>query len=221
MRCPGCPAPAIPTIRYSPACRTCSWAAIIQGLRDRGLDATHAAILGGNIERESGFDPSKPNIAEGGIGLIQWRLERRAALQRLARLRHKSETDAGTQLDFMMSELKDTPEGRAFLAAHDPESMNRALHAHIRYGDNSEGLRLAYGKSLLPLAEKSQPGSLLAAATKAGMTGGGATTVTGSATLKVDVNAPQGTSVKADADGLFDRVQVNRGLAMSDANRAD
>jgi hypothetical protein len=169
-----------------------SAAAIIKGLRDRGLDAEHAAIMGGNIEQESDFDPTKPNYAEGGIGLIQWRLERREALQHLARLRHKAETDAATQLDYLMMELKDTPDGRAFLAARSPADMNSALHGFIRYGDASEGQRLAYGQALMPMAQK----------------------VTGSASIDVNVSAPKGTSVKADADGLFDTVQVNRGLAM-------
>lgn len=175
-----------------------SAADIIAGLRSRGLDAEHAAVLGGNIEQESGFDPTRPNIKEGGIGLIQWRLERREALQHLARLRHKSETDANTQLDFLMSEIKDTPAGRAFLASQSPQDMNRSLHSFIGYGDNSEARRLANGQNLLPLASSA----------------GGSQTVTGSATLKVDVNAPRGTSVKAAADGLFDTVEVNRGLAM-------
>ena len=173
-------------------------AAVLAGLRARGLDAEHAAILAGNIEQESGFDPTKPNIAEGGIGLIQWRLERRAALQRLARLRHKSETDLNTQLDFLFSEFKSTPAGQAFLAAHGAEAENSALHGFILYGDNSEAQRLAYGRQLLPMATAA----------------GGSQTVTGNATLKVDVNAPRGTSVKAAADGLFDTVEVNRGLAM-------
>jgi hypothetical protein len=190
-------------------------AAVLHGLRDRGLDAGHASILGGNIAQESGFDPTKPNVAEGGIGLIQWRKERRSALQAFAAQRHKLETDAGVQLDFMMKEINETPQGREFLAAQSPEEMNRALHRHIRYGDNSEGTRLALGRSLLPQAERIQPGSLLAGANKSGINGGA--TVTGSASLKVDVTAPRGTRVQADADGLFDSVEVNRGLSMQPA----
>jgi hypothetical protein len=194
-------------------------ASIIQGLRDRGLDAMHAAILGGNIEQESGFDPTRPNAAEGGIGLIQWNKERRAALQQFAAQRHKMETDLGTQLDFMMKEIGDNSQGRAFLDARTPEEANRALHHHIRYGDASEGRRLRNGLNLLPLAERSQPGSLLAAAGRSGVMGnGGPSVVTGSASLKVDVRAPAGTSVRADADGLFDRVEVNRGLSMPRAS---
>lgn len=198
-----------------------SAASIIQGLRDRGLDAPHAAILAGNVEQESGFDPAKPNVAEGGIGLIQWRLERRAALQAMADKKHKLETDAGVQLDFMMKEINETRQGHDFLAASSMDDMNGALHRHIRYGDASEGRRLANGRALLPLAERTQPGSLLAAAGKSGVMGGGTTTVTGSASLDVNVRAPPGTSVRADAKGLFDRVNVDRGLSLSQPLASD
>jgi Phage tail lysozyme len=188
-------------------------AAIIQGLRNRGLDATHAAIMAGNIQRESDFDPTKPNVAEGGIGLLQWRLDRRVALQALAAKRHKLETDAGVQLDFLMNELYRTPAGKAFLAAQSPLGMNMALHRHIGYGDKSEAVRFAYGRALLPLAELSQPGSLLLDAMRNGMDGGGKTT--GSASIDVNFrNTPPGTSVRADAKGMFDRVKVDRGLSL-------
>lgn len=189
-------------------------AAILQGLRDRGLDAPHAAILAGNIEQESGFDPTRPNVAEGGIGLLQWNKERRAALRAFAAKRHALETDLGTQLDFIMKELHETPQGNAFLVDQDTGGMNRDLHRHIRYGDASETRRLANGLRLMPLAERTQPGSLLASAGKAGLGGGGATTVTGSASLDVNVRAPPGTTVRANADGLFDRVNVDRGLSL-------
>jgi hypothetical protein len=188
--------------------------AVIQGLRDRGLDAPHAAILAGNIEQESGFDPTRPNVAEGGIGLIQWNKERRDALRAFAAKRHTLETDLTTQLDFMMKELRETPQGAAFLADQDTSGMNSALHRHIRYGDNSEVRRLANGIRLLPVAERTQPGSLLASAGRAGLGSGGSTTVTGSASLDVHVRAPPNTSVRANADGLFDRVAVDRGLSL-------
>jgi hypothetical protein len=35
------------------------------------------------------------------------------------------------------------------------------------------------------------------------------------------VSAPKGTTVKARADGLFDRVTVNRGQVMPEASRTD
>jgi hypothetical protein len=192
--------------------------AILQGLRDRGLDAAHTAILGGNIEQESNFDPTKPNIAEGALGLIQWRLDRREALDALAAKRHTLETDAAVQLDFLMQELQSSPAGQAFLAARTPEQMNSALRGFIRYGDNSEDQRLAYGRSLLPLAEKTKPGSLLAAAGANGLGGAGGK-ISGAASISVDVNAPPGTRVKADTSGdLFDTIEINRGLAMQQAD---
>jgi Phage tail lysozyme len=188
-------------------------ASIIQGLRDRGLDASHAAVLAGNIEQESGFDPTRPNVAEGGIGLLQWNKERREALRALAAKKHKLETDAGVQMDFIMQELNETPQGRAFLGAQGLDAENRELHRHIRYGDNSEGRRLMNARNLFSLAERPTGGSLLAAAAKSGL-GGAATTVTGSASLDINIKAPPGTSVRANADGLFDRVQVNRGFSL-------
>lgn len=171
-------------------------AAVIQGLRDRGLDAAHAAIMAGNIEQESGFDPSKPNYKEGGIGLIQWRLDRRAALDAFVASRRAAETSGPAQLDFLMQELRDTPAGRAFLSAQSLTAMNRALHEHIRYGDDSEAARFANGLKWLPVAASTAP----------------STPVAGNVSVDVNVNAPRGTSVKASADGLFNRVNVNRGL---------
>jgi hypothetical protein len=195
---------------------------IIQGLRDRELDAAHTAILGGSIEQESGFDSTRPNVKEHGIGLIQWNKTRRAALQAFAAQRHQLETDAGVQLDFLMKELRETPSGRQFLAAQDPYTMNRALHSFIGYGDDSEGRRLANGRNLLPLAEKTQPGSLLAAAGKTGVMGGGATTVNGNVSFTADIKAPAGTKMRADADGaMFKSVAVNRGQSMPRASEGD
>jgi hypothetical protein len=188
-------------------------AEVIKGLRERGLDPVHAAILAGNIQQESNFDPTLPNVGEGGIGLIQWRLDRRRALQEFAARRHALETDLPTQLDYLMSELH-SPAGRAFNSAGTPEAINAALHRFIKYGDASEGARLNYGMRLLPLAEKTQPGSLLAAAGKAGI-GGPVGTWMGSASVDVNFrNLPKGASVAASADGLFDRVRVDRGSVM-------
>ncbi len=187
---------------------------VIAGLRARGLDAEHAAILAGNIQWESNFNPEQPNLLEGGIGLIQWRLDRRRRLQEFAAARGKSETDLATQLDFLMSEINSSA-GSEFRSASGMENMNAALHRFIRYGDKSEATRLAYGRALLPNAESA--GSLLAAAGQAGI-GSNPATVTGNASITVDVKAPPGTKVKADASGLFDTVKVNRGVAMQSAD---
>jgi hypothetical protein len=191
-------------------------AKVIQGLRARGLDAEHAAILAGNIQQESDFDPTLPNVAEGGIGLIQWRLDRRRALQEFAKRKGTAETDRDTQLDFLMSELN-SPAGAEFKSATSLTGMNSALHHFIRYGDRTEPTRLAYGRRLLPLAEQSGPGSLLAAAGKSGL-GGTPSSVNGSAAITIDVTGPH-KSVRAETDGdLFKRLRVNRGLAMPAEN---
>lgn len=38
--------------------------------------------------------------------------------------------------------------------------------------------------------------------------------IEGSARIQVDVRAPKGTSVKADADGMFKQVELNRSMQM-------
>jgi hypothetical protein len=53
------------------------------------------------------------------------------------------------------------------------------------------------------------------------MMSGGASTDTGCASWTVYVMAPRGTSVRTEADGLFDRVEVNRGLSMPRASEQD
>ena len=113
-----------------------------------------------------------------------------------------------------MSEINSSA-GSEFRSASGMENMNAALHRFIRYGDKSEATRLAYGRALLPNAESA--GSLLAAAGQAGI-GSNPATVTGNASITVDVKAPPGTKVKADASGLFDTVKVNRGVAMQSAD---
>ena len=145
----------------------------------------------------------------------RWRLERREALQHLARLRHKSETDFGTQLDFLMLEFKSTPAGQAFLAAHGAEEENSALRGFIRYGDGSEGRRL-FTENDCCRSRRIGRRHVAAAMGKDGL-GGAAQSFTGGATIDVNVKAPLGTTVTANTHGLFDRVTVNRGFVMPEA----
>jgi Phage tail lysozyme len=115
-----------------------------QGLMARGFSPVQSAALAGNIQQESGFDPSRLNAGEGGIGFIQWRLDRRQDLRAFAAARGKPETDFDTQLDFLASEMrgKEAANTRDFFNATDLASANRALKQYIRYGDDSEGTRL-------------------------------------------------------------------------------
>lgn len=47
----------------------------------RGYNPAQAAALVGNMKQESEFNPTAPNPTEGGIGLLQWREERRVQLE--------------------------------------------------------------------------------------------------------------------------------------------
>lgn len=110
-----------------------------------------AAALAGNIQQESGFNPAAVNAAEEAFGLLQWRLDRRKALESLAAARGVPASDLGTQLDFIIQEMRG-PEARnaaAFLAAADLPAANEALRRFIRYGDRSEDARLRYAQAFL------------------------------------------------------------------------
>jgi len=124
---------------------------IYQGLLDRGYAPTQAAALAGNIVQESGGNPSALNPGEGANGLLQWRLDRWQGLQDFAKARGTAPNDPNTQLDFIGSELSG-PEKRsstAFFGAPDLASANSALKRYIRYGDQSEGTRLANAQGFL------------------------------------------------------------------------
>jgi hypothetical protein len=125
---------------------------IYQGFLDRGYNPTQAAALTGNILQESGGNPQSLNAKEGANGLLQWRLDRWQGLQDFAKTRGTSPYDANTQMDFIGTELGG-PEKRSaapFFAAPDVTSANTALKGYIRYGDDSQGTRLANAQAFLP-----------------------------------------------------------------------
>lgn len=71
-----------------------------------GLSDVAAAGVLGNLQVESGFDPTRPNPAEGAIGIAQWELDRRTALQRYAAAHGGRETDLPMQLGYLATELR-------------------------------------------------------------------------------------------------------------------
>jgi hypothetical protein len=166
--------------------------------------------------------PSAINPISGAIGIHQ----------ALSRSRKEGIVlgDFEGQLARVAAELKG-PEGRAYqmlAAARNPlEAATGASQFERAEGyDQATGADAFVRKTVaamraLPPQTESQPGSLLAAAGKSGLMGVGAATVTGSASLKVDINAPAGTKVRASGDGLFDRVEVNRGISMPQASEGN
>jgi len=124
---------------------------VYHGLLDRGYSPAQAAALTGNILQESGGNPSALNSKEGANGLLQWRLDRWKGLQDYAASRGSSPYDANTQLDYIGVEMGG-PEKRSaapFMAAPDVDSANAALKGYIRYGDDSQGVRLSNAQAFL------------------------------------------------------------------------
>lgn len=102
-------------------------AQILAWLRGQGMsDAGIAGILG-NIQAESGMNPSAIEGGNGeGHGLIQWSFSRKQDLFAFARQRGTSWTDIGTQLSFLASELSAYPQmWSQLLGASDPRAASR------------------------------------------------------------------------------------------------
>lgn len=103
--------------------------------------------------RESNLDPARVNTKEDAHGLLQWRLDRWQNLQRFAAARGTSPDDVNTQLDFMAHEMRGSEASnvRDFLVTDDVQSANAALKRYVRYGDDSESVRLGYALNVLGL----------------------------------------------------------------------
>lgn len=126
----------------------------IEGLIARGFSPVQAAVLAGNIQQESGFNPQAYNPKEDAFGGIQWRLDRKANLEKYAKATGREASDPEAQMDFVVMEMtgaigNEAKNAAAFLAAQDPATANKALKQYIRYGDNSENARLGNALSYL------------------------------------------------------------------------
>jgi len=124
---------------------------VFSGLIARGYAPVQAAAIAGNVAQESGGNPAAVNQGEDAHGLLQWRLDRWRGLQDFAKARGTDPTDLGTQLDYIGHEMAG-PEAKSsggFLAATDLGGANAALKKYIRYGDDSEGIRLRNAQGFL------------------------------------------------------------------------
>lgn len=124
---------------------------VMQMLMARGLSPVQAAAFAGHMQQESGFNPNAFNAGEGAFGGLQWRLDRRDNLNNFASSRGVAPNDLGTQLDFALAEMRgpEAKSGAQFLAATDLPSAHAALKRFIRYGDNSDSVRLANARALM------------------------------------------------------------------------
>lgn len=69
-----------------------------------GVTKAGTAGILGNYKIESGLSPTAFNSGEGAIGLAQWELGRRTALQAYAKAHGGKETDLNVQLGFSLQE---------------------------------------------------------------------------------------------------------------------
>lgn len=101
------------------------------------------------MQQESSFNPTSLNKSEGAYGLMQWREDRRQALEDFARSRGTAAADPYTQLDFIGHEMQGSEARNAapFLAAQDLPTANTALRQYIRYGSDTEQSRLNNAKA--------------------------------------------------------------------------
>jgi hypothetical protein len=79
---------------------------IFDFFRNQGFTRAQAAAWVGNFTQESSLNPAAIQPGGEGHGLAQWGGTRFAALQRFARRRGTAWTDLGTQLQFVMYELR-------------------------------------------------------------------------------------------------------------------
>jgi hypothetical protein len=102
------------------------------------LTPAQAAGVAGNLQVESGFDPTAHNDREGAIGLAQWEGGRRTRLQQFAAARHTSETDLGTQIDYLIYELQG-PEAGALAQLQRATTAASAASVFDQYYERSAG----------------------------------------------------------------------------------
>lgn len=124
---------------------------IVQGLIARGYSPVHAAALAGHALQESGGNPTAFNPKEDAHGILQWRNDRWAGLQALAKARGTTPDDPQVQLDFIGQEMAgpEAKAGTAFRSTTDLPTASAALKKYIRFGDNSDEARLNNARGLL------------------------------------------------------------------------
>lgn len=117
---------------------------VYDGFVARGFTPVQAAVLAGNMQQESSFNPNAYNANEDAFGGLQWRLDRKAGLEAYAKATGRPAGDLDTQMDWVVQEMLG-PEARnaaAFLSATTPEAAQAGIKKYIRWGDASDAKRL-------------------------------------------------------------------------------
>lgn len=132
--------------------------AIWNFLKYKGLsDAAIAGVLG-NIQAESGFNPSVQEYSNGeGYGLIQWSFGRRDALEDAALEQGVDVSDLQFQLEYLWNEALDpnTSYGKSLAAAgfYTTNSVSDAAYYFHKYVENSADSQTAIQNNRCATAE--------------------------------------------------------------------
>lgn len=117
---------------------------VYDGFIARGFTPVQAAVLAGNMQQESSFNPNAYNANEDAFGGLQWRLDRKTGLEAYAKATGRPAGDLDAQMDWVVQEMLG-PEARnaaAFLSATTPEAAQAGIKKYIRWGDASDNKRL-------------------------------------------------------------------------------
>lgn len=75
--------------------------------KDLGMSGAGAAGILGNFAQETGFNPNTTNASDGGYGIAQWTHVRKDKLMAWCNKNNKDPKDLDTQIDFLITELRD------------------------------------------------------------------------------------------------------------------
>lgn len=131
-------------------------------LKAKGLTDEQVAGIMGNLQQESGFDPT---IIEGGghadsatgasftqgYGIAQWTFERKDDLENFAKSLGKSSGDLGVQLEFLWHELNNSESEalQALKGATDVATATDLFHRKFeRSADAVSDTRIGYGQDI-------------------------------------------------------------------------
>jgi len=118
---------------------------IIKRLKDQGLSETAAIGVVGNLQVESGLDPTIKQVSNTpgkfgpGRGLAQWEVGGRFDTDRVNLLKYAKErgtewTDLDTQIDFIMYEMRDPSNrlGKAKIKLNDATTIQESTEIFLR-----------------------------------------------------------------------------------------
>ena len=100
---------------------------IFDFLTSKGLSDIQAAAICGNIEAESGYNPSAVAPGTGAKGICQWYMDRATKLDSLAASKGKKWDDLSVQLEHLWSEIGPGGYYNQFVQAMDGQSIEDAV----------------------------------------------------------------------------------------------